>query len=102
MRLIWFLLRASRTNVIIAVLAGVVGGASASGFAIVLQTAIAARGANAGWHAALFALCWIGYGLGAAIAANRITRVAQRAIRELRLSLSRQILALPLGTLEHE
>lgn len=102
MRLVLLLLRTARTDVLIAIVASVVSGLSAAGIALVLQAAIAARGADLAWHLTAFAGCWLGYGLGSVVTANRVMRVTQRAVRELRLGLSRQILALPLPVLERE
>lgn len=102
MRLVLLLLRTARTDVLVAMVASVVSGLSAAGIALVLQAAIAARGADLGWHIAAFAACWLGYGLGSVLTANRVMRVTQRAVRELRLGLSRQILGLPLPVLERE
>ncbi|AKC83744.1 hypothetical protein IMCC26134_14905 [Verrucomicrobia bacterium IMCC26134] len=102
MRILLLLFRTSRWDAIIGILAGTATGMATSGFAWVLQATIAGHGDNWGWHAVAFASCWLIYGAGAVLADNRITRVAQRAVRELRLSFSRQILAVPLPLLERE
>lgn len=102
MRLLLLLLRTSRWDATAGILAGVVAGLATSGFAWVLQAAIADQGAHWPRHAAAFVACWLAYGAGAVLADNRLTRVAQRAVRELRLSLSRRILAVPLPLLERE
>ncbi len=102
MAILSLLLRTSRADVIVAALASVAAGLSASGFALVLQNTIAAQGANLGRNVLAFAICWIVYGVGSVVTAHRVTRVSQRAIRELRVSLSRQILELPLAQLERE
>jgi putative ATP-binding cassette transporter len=102
MRLVLLLLRTARADVLVAIVASVVSGLSAAGIALVLQAAIAARGADLGWHIAAFAACWAGYGLGSVVTAHRVMRVTQRAVRDLRLGLSRQILGLPLPRLERD
>ena len=102
MRLLLLLIRTSRWDAIIGIIAGLAGGLSASGFAWVLQATIAQKGEHLATYALAFIGCWLTYGLGAVLAGNRITRVAQRAVRELRLSISRRILALPLPTLERD
>jgi putative ATP-binding cassette transporter len=102
MQILFLLFRTSRTDVVIAALAGVAGGLATSGFALVLQSAIAVRGEDSLRHILAFVICWIAYGVGSVVTANRITRVSQRAIRELRVSLSRQILEMPLARLERE
>ena len=102
MRILLLLFRTSRWDAIIGILAGTATGMATSGFAWVLQATIAGHGDNWGWHAVAFAGCWLIYGAGAVLADNRITRVAQRAVRELRLSFSRQILAVPLPLIERE
>ncbi|CAM2911670.1 cyclic peptide export ABC transporter [Rariglobus hedericola] len=102
MRVLLLLLRTSRWDAITGILAGAATGLATSGFAWILQAVIARRGEN--WHlyAVAFAGCWLVYGAGAVLADNRLTRVAQRAVRELRLSVSRRILAVPLPVLERE
>lgn len=102
MRIVLFLLQTSRRDVLLAAMAGTVAGLGASGFALVLQASIASGGADPSRHILMFAACWFAYGAGSVFAANRITRVAQRAIRRLRLNLSRQMLEVPLATLERD
>lgn len=102
MRLLLLLLRTSRWDAAAGILAGTMAGLATSGFAWTLQGAIADRGAHWPHFAAAFIACWLAYGAGAVLADNRLTRVAQRAIRELRLSISRRILAVPLPLLERE
>jgi putative ATP-binding cassette transporter len=101
-RILFFLLQTSRRDIVLAVLAGIVAGLGASGFALVLQNGIASRGEHLLAHVCAFAACWIAYGAGTILTSNRINRVAQRAIRKLRLDLSRQILEVPLPTLERD
>lgn len=102
MRLLLLLLRTSRWDAVTGILAGAAVGLSASGFAWVLQATIAHRGENWLAYTLAFAGFWLTYGLGSVLAGNRITRVAQRAVRDLRLSISRRILALPLPVLEKD
>ena len=91
MRLLLLLLRTSRWDAIIGIIAGAAVGLSASGFAWVMQAVVAHRGEHGGTYALIFTGCWLTYGLGSVLAGNRLSRVAQRAVRELRLSISRQI-----------
>lgn len=102
MRLLLLLLRTSRGDAVAGILCGVAAGLSASGFAWTLQAAIADQGEHWVRYVAIFLACWLVYGGGAVLADNRLTRVAQRAVRELRLSFSRRILAVPLPLLERE
>jgi putative pyoverdin transport system ATP-binding/permease protein len=102
MRILLLLFRTSRWDALAGILAGTLVGLATSGFAWTLQTVIARRGENSGWYALVFAGCWLAYGACAVLADNRITRVAQRAVRELRLSISRRILRVPLPLLERE
>jgi len=102
MHILLLLLRTSRWDALTGVAAGALVGLATSGFAWSLQTVIASGGQNWGRYALVFAACWLAYGIGAVIADNRLTRVAQRAVRELRLSLSRRILSVPLPVLERE
>ncbi|MET0261635.1 MAG: cyclic peptide export ABC transporter [Rariglobus sp.] len=102
MRILFLLFRTSRWDALAGILAGTIVGLATSGFAWTLQTVIARRGENWSAYAWAFAGCWLAYGAGAVLADNRITRVAQRAVRELRLSISRRILNVPLPLLERE
>lgn len=102
MRLLLLLLRTSRWDAVTGIVAGAAVGLSASGFAWVLQATIAHRGENWLAYTLAFVGFWLTYGLGSVLAGNRITRVAQRAVRDLRLSISRRILALPLTVLEKD
>lgn len=102
MRLLLLLLRTSRWDAVSGILCGVAAGLSASGFAWTLQAAIADQGEHWLRYLTIFLGCWLVYGAGGVLADNRLTRVAQRAVRELRLSLSRRILAVPLPLLERE
>lgn len=102
MHILLLLLRTSRWDALAGIAAGAVVGLATSGFAWTLQSVIANGGSGWKTYAFLFAACWLAYGAGAVLADNRLTRVAQRAVRELRLSLSRRILATPLPALERE
>lgn len=102
MRLLLLLLRTSRWDAITGIIAGAAVGLSASGFAWVLQAMVAHRGEHWVAYALTFAGCWLTYGLGSVLAGNRLSRVAQRTVRELRLSISRRILEIPLPVLERD
>ncbi len=102
MHILLLLLRTSRWDALTGIIAGAMVGLATSGFAWTLQSVIADGGQNAGRYALAFAACWLAYGAGAVLADNRLTRVSQRAVRELRLSLSRRILSVPLPVLERE
>lgn len=102
MHILLLLFRTSRWDALIGMAAGAIVGLATSGFAWTLQSVIASGGQNAGRYALIFAACWLAYGAGAVIADNRLTRVSQRAVRELRLTISRRILGVPLPVLERE
>ena len=102
MHILLLLLRTSRWDALIGIAAGAIVGLATSGFAWTLQSVIANGGQNPGRYALIFAACWLAYGAGAVIADNRLTRVSQRAVRELRLTISRRILGVPLPVLERE
>jgi putative ATP-binding cassette transporter len=102
MRLLFLLLRTSRWDALVGILAGVVAGLAASGFAWTLQGVISEQGGHWPRYLMIFIGCWVAYIAGAVLSDNRLTRVSQRAIRELRLSISRRILAVPLPLLERE
>ena len=102
MHILLLLLRTSRWDALLGMLAGAAVGLATSGFAWTLQRVIAEKGANPGSYIGLFVACWFTYGAGAVLADNRLTRVAQQAVRELRLSISRRILESPLPVIERE
>ena len=102
MRILLLLLRTSRWDALAGIIAGTMVGLATTGFAWTLQTVIARRGEDWGAYALAFSGCWLAYGGCAALADNRITRVAQRAVRELRVTISRRILGVPLPLIERE
>jgi putative ATP-binding cassette transporter len=100
MSLFFFLLRASRRIFILAILAGIIGGASGASLVALINAALS-RGAPV---TKLF--IWGFVGLGCLVLTSNVlsqillVRLAQGAIFELRMHLSRRILAAPLRHLE--
>lgn len=100
MNLMKFLLRAAPGMVIIAVLAGIIAGVSNTGLLILINTALNNAGANSA------SLIWGFVGLCAAMLICRgaasvlLIVLARGAVFDLRMKLSRRILAAPLRRLE--
>lgn len=99
MRLIYFLLRASKGIVTLAVTAGLISGVANSGLVILIHRALSGAGAMA-W------LVWSFVGLCLVILITRVLsellliHLGQEAVLRLRLDMSRRILATPLRHLE--
>ena len=100
MRLISFLLRASRRNVFLAVVAGSIAGLSNTGLLAIINAAVN----NPRLSKLTLAADFIGLSILTlscrVIADALISRVSQRSIFNLRMQLSRQILNAPLSHLE--
>ena len=99
MKLLYFLLRASKKVVILSVIVGVISGAANSGLVVLIHRALSGGGAPAGYAWAFAALC-------AVVLVTRVTselllvHLGQGAILELRIAMTRRILATPLRQLE--
>ncbi len=98
MRLISFLIRYSRGAVLLAVGAGVVSGVCNMGLLVVINSALKS-GQSSGLAWAFFALC-LALPLSRFASEVLLTRLGQGALFDLRLRLSRQIVAAPLRHLE--
>jgi putative ATP-binding cassette transporter len=99
MKLLTFLLRHSRGVLVFAIAAGVVAGASSMGLLAVIGSRLKA-GANAPALLWAFVLLCVVYPLTRGASEMLLAQLAQNAILELRLRLSRQIMAAPLSHLE--
>jgi putative ATP-binding cassette transporter len=99
MRLIYFLLAASKRVVILAVVVGLISGAANSGLLILIHQAL-----GGAWTTAW--LVWSFVGLCLVVLITRVTselllvHLGQGAVLRLRLDMSRRILATPLRQLE--
>ncbi len=99
MKLFYFLLRASKRVVILAVLVGIISGAANSGLVILIHQAL-----NGGQTA--HQLAWAFIGVCLIVLLTRVTsellliHLGQKAILNLRLDMSRRILSTPLSHLE--
>jgi putative pyoverdin transport system ATP-binding/permease protein len=99
MRLIWLLLKSSRVAVLIALLSGALSGAAMTGLLSLINQALAAGSAAR-------TLAWAFVGLGAMVLLAQmgsqlmLASLQHGAMQELRLRLSRQILATPLRQIE--
>jgi putative ATP-binding cassette transporter len=99
MKLISFLLRYSRGVLALAVIAGIVAGASSMGLLAVIGARL--RGNPSGRNLLLsFLVLCIVYPLMRAASEMLLALLAQKAVLDLRLRLSRQIMAAPLRHLE--
>lgn len=99
MKLLYFLLRASKKVVILSVIVGIISGAANSGLVVLIHKALSGGSVATGYAWAFAALC-------AVVLVTRVTselllvHLGQGAILELRLAMSRRILATPLRQLE--
>src|ERR687896_1952866 len=102
MNLFYFLIRASRNILILAILAGIISGVSSAGLIAIISMTLTQPKLSLGWLAAGFA------GLGlvvlsfSVLSQTLLNRLSQGAILELRMRLSRSILASPLRRLEEQ
>lgn len=100
MKLVYFLLRYSRSMVLVAVFAGIVSGASSTGLLALINRALKESGHSTA------TLAWAFVALCAVVTVTRIisevllARLGQGALLDMRKRLSRQILAVPLRRLE--
>lgn len=99
MRLIAFLLRYSKSLVLLAILAGIVSGAASTGLLALINAALTQSGSRADLLALFVALCVV-VPLSRAASELLLAHLGQRTILELRMQLSRSILAVPLRRLE--
>lgn len=100
MDLIIFLLKSSRTSIILAVVAGLVGGISAAGLLGLLNTELTNGPVTTQLLAWGFVGCALILLLSNVISHLLLVRLSQDGIYRLRLQLSRQILNTPLQQLE--
>jgi putative ATP-binding cassette transporter len=99
MKLLTFLLRHSRGLLVLAIGAGIVAGASSMGLLAVVGARLKA-GASAPTLFWVFALLCVVYPLMRAASEMLLAQLSQNAVIDLRLRLSRQIMAAPLSHLE--
>lgn len=99
MNLLKFLLRASRRTVIVAVVAGLVGGGCTSLLIALIHAASSGGGGQNSLALGFVGLCLVTL-LTRAASQILLTRLSQKAFFDLRMRLSRQILAAPLRRLE--
>jgi putative pyoverdin transport system ATP-binding/permease protein len=100
MSLMRFLLRSSRSIVLLSALAGAAGGVTGIALIALIQRELARQPSAPGTLAwAFFALC-VASASARAIAQIAMVRIGQRAIAELGLHLVRQVLVLPLRAFE--
>lgn len=101
MKLFWLLLRASRWGVVLAVLAGAVSGASGAGLIAIVNAVLSGKREWQDvtlWGA--FAALFILVPLSRQLSDYLLVRLGQKAVYDLRMLLSRRILATPLRRLE--
>jgi putative pyoverdin transport system ATP-binding/permease protein len=99
MKLIYFLLSASKKIVILAVAAGILSGAANSGLVILIHRTLRAEGSVVGLMWGFIGLCVIVL-ITRGVSELLIISLGQGTILRLRLDLSRRILATPLRHLE--
>jgi putative ATP-binding cassette transporter len=98
-KLLSFLLRYSRGIVLCAILAGIIAGASSMGLLAVISARLNNQAPNASLLWAFIALCLL-YPVSRAASELMLAFLSQKAIYDLRVQLSRQILAASLRHLE--
>src|SRR5262245_32206526 len=100
LRLISFLSRSSKATLILAVLAGIISGIGTSSLIAVIHLTLGAgQNVPAAFILTFGALCLL-LPLSRLISQFTLIKIGQKAVRQLRLDLSRQILATPLRKLE--
>jgi putative ATP-binding cassette transporter len=100
MKLFLFLLHYSRRTAILAILAGIVSGASSTGMLALINASLRRNGPAAGKLILAFVALCLMLPLARFISETLLIRLGQGALLELRMRLSRQILATPLRRLE--
>lgn len=100
MRLIKYLLQTSRSALIVAILAGVVSGISSTGLLAIIGAALSGGQYPKNWLVLGFVVLAAVKLTTAILSAAILVRLSQSAIFNLRMRLSRQILAAPLRHLE--
>lgn len=99
MKVIGFLLRTSRGVMILAIVAGIVSGASSTGLLALINGALAKESSRAELLPMFLALCLI-VPLSRTLAELLLAHLGQETILRLRMDLSRGVLRLPLRRLE--
>ncbi|HEY1379548.1 MAG TPA: cyclic peptide export ABC transporter [Gemmataceae bacterium] len=100
MNLVRLLLASSRRTAVLALAAGLVGGASGVGLIAVIQIALSRDGASVGWLVVGFAaLCLVAL-VTRVVSQALLVRLAQDSVFRLYIDLSRQMLAVPLRQFE--
>src|SRR5215213_1669845 len=100
MKLFLFFLHYSRRTAILAILAGIISGASSTGMLAVINASLRGNGPSRGkLIVAFIALCLL-LPLARFTSESLLIRLGQGALLELRMRLCRQILATPLRRLE--
>ena len=94
------LLKASRKNVLVSILTGIIAGASFSGLVALIKLAIDTELEHFYGLLSAFILCWASYGFFSILSAYFLEKLAQKTIFDLRLSLSEKILSTPLKVIE--
>jgi putative pyoverdin transport system ATP-binding/permease protein len=100
MRIVSFLLRYSKVKVALAILVAIIGGLSNAGLIVVINTAIRARTGPASPLVLGFVALCLSLTSARVISQSLLTNLTQKAIIDLRMSMSRQILTAPLRHLE--
>ncbi|MEC4851864.1 MAG: ABC transporter transmembrane domain-containing protein, partial [Jaaginema sp. PMC 1079.18] len=100
MEILVFLLRNSRSNFVLAVVTGLLAGASSSGIIALIHFIISTELSHFYLSLLGFIAAWLGFGLFSAASSYFLSRLSQKTILNLRLSLTRQILNTPLKQIE--
>jgi putative ATP-binding cassette transporter len=100
LRLVSFLLRSSKATFILAVIAGVISGISTAALVAVIHIALSAVQPTARSIIIGFVVLCGALALSRVISQFTLIKIGQKAVRDVRLNLSRQMLSTPLRKLE--
>ncbi|MEC4986755.1 MAG: ABC transporter transmembrane domain-containing protein, partial [Oscillatoria sp. PMC 1076.18] len=100
MKVIFFLLQNSKKNFVLALITGLLAGASSSGIIALIHLIISTELSHFRLFLISFIFAWIGFGFFSAVSTYFLSKLSQKTIFDLRLNLTKQILASPLKLIE--
>ena len=100
MKSIYFFMRYSRRYVLLAMLTGIISGLSSTGLLALINTALKSKARSASTLMLVFVGLCIVIALSRIASELLLSRIAQKAMFELRMNLCNQVLQVPLRRLE--
>lgn len=100
MKALLFLLRNSKINFALALITGLLAGASYSGMLALIHLMIQTQLSQFWFYLVSFVAAWIGYGILSPASTYFLTRLSEKAILNLRITLTQKILDSPLSAIE--